>query len=136
MTQHQDKHSPGQIDRRHVLKGTVATSLAWMAGSSALPQHADGADTQRDATLLQRENEQPGSTDWQLTRVRLDSSGFRSPWIEGYCSKQSVAAGESIDIMVSTDPVQDFTIEIFRTGYYGGRGARLMKTLGPFKGKS
>ena len=31
-------------------------------------------------------------------------SGYRSPWIEGYCSKQSVAAGESIDIMVSDRP--------------------------------
>ena len=38
--------------------------------------------------------------------------------------------------MVSTDPPQKFQIEIFRTGYYGGRGARLMTTLGPFEGKA
>lgn len=37
-----------------------------------------------------RENRLPGSTDWQLTRVRVDADGFRSPWIEGYCSRQSV----------------------------------------------
>jgi hypothetical protein len=30
--------------------------------------------------------------------------------------------------------VAKFEIEIFRTGYYGGRGARLMTTLGPFDG--
>jgi hypothetical protein len=36
--------------------------------------------------------------------------------------------------MVSTDPPAKFKIEIFRTGYYGGRGARLMTTLGPFPG--
>ena len=54
--------------------------------------------------------------------MRVDGNNFRSPWIEGYCSKQSVLAGETLDIMVSTDPPVPFRIEIFRTGYYGGRG--------------
>ena len=61
------------------------------------------------------ENRKPGTTDWQLTRMRLDKTGgFRSPWIEGYCSKQSLKAGESLDIMVSTDPARPFNLEIFR----------------------
>ena len=46
-----------------------------------------------------------------------------------------MAAGETIDIMVSTKPARPFQIEIFRTGYYGGRGARLMTKLGPFDGQ-
>ncbi|MBL9094421.1 MAG: hypothetical protein JNL96_24580 [Planctomycetaceae bacterium] len=84
---------------------------------------------------IQAENAKPGADDWQLTRVRLDSrDGTRSPWIEGYCSKQSVAAGETIDIFVSTNPPVKFNIEIFRTGYYGGKGARLMKQIGPLEG--
>lgn len=74
------------------------------------------------------ENQEPGSLDWQLTRVRVDQDGFRSPWIEGYCSRQSVKAGERLDIMVSSNPARDFRLEIFRMGYYDGRGARLMKT--------
>ncbi len=82
------------------------------------------------------ENRKPGSDDWQLTRVRVDAQGFRSTWIEGYCSKQSVKAGESLDILVSTDPARKFEIEIFRMGYYGGKGARLMTKLGPFDGKA
>lgn len=80
------------------------------------------------------ENRKPGSTDWQLTRVRLDKGAYRSAWIEGYCSHQSVEAGDKLDIMVSTDPPCPFQIEIFRMGYYGGRGARLMKTIGPLQG--
>jgi hypothetical protein len=86
--------------------------------------------------LIREENKKPGALDWQLTRVRADADGFRSPWIEGYCSKQSVLAGESIDIMVSTDPPRPFEIEIFRMGYYGGRGARLLKKVGPLEGKA
>ena len=88
------------------------------------------------ANPIQVENRKPGATDWQLTRVRLDKSNYRSPWIEGYCSKQSVLAGDALDIMVSTDPPVKFKIEIFRTGYYGGKGARLMEKLGPFQGKA
>ena len=89
------------------------------------------------SNAIQEENNKPGSTDWQLTRVRLDKNlGFRSPWIEGYCSRQSVSAGEKLDIMVSTNPKKPFKIEIFRTGYYGGRGARLMTTLGPLEGRT
>lgn len=85
--------------------------------------------------VIRQENLKPGALDWQLTRVRVDKSG-RSKSIEGYCSRQSVAAGEKLDIMVSTDPPAPFRIEIFRTGYYGGRGARLMKELGPFEGSA
>ncbi len=86
------------------------------------------------ANPIVTENQHAGSTDWQLTRVRVDGDGFRSPWIEGYCSHQSVEAGETIDIMVSTNPSMPFQIEIFRMGYYGGRGARLMRTIGPLEG--
>ena len=75
-----------------------------------------------------KENQAVGARDWQLTRVRTDSGGFRSPWIEGYCSQQSVKAGQTINIMVSTNPARSFKLEIFRMGYYGGRGARLMSS--------
>jgi hypothetical protein len=112
------------------------SSLAGFAFSPLLPRVAAGAapGTSKAPNLIEAENALPGATDWQLTRVRADDGGFRSPWIEGYCSKQSVEAGETLDIMVSTNPPRPFKIEIFRTGYYGGRGARLVKELGPFEG--
>jgi hypothetical protein len=117
------------------LKGALAASVGTLAGSVPISSSAQSA--KRDSSLIERENKKEGARDWQLTRVRLDKpQGFRSPWIEGYCSKQSVAAGESIDILVSTDPPEPCIIEIFRTGFYGGRGARLMTTLGPFTGKT
>lgn len=119
------------LSRRTLLK-----SVAALASANALAASSAPAALARDRDLIRRENAKPGSTDWQLTRMRTgDAAKLCSPWIEGYCSRQSVAAGETLDIMVSTDPVQAFKIEIFRTGYYGGRGARLMAELGPFPGK-
>jgi hypothetical protein len=103
----------------------------WLAVSCTVV----GWSADRQPNLIRDENAKAGARDWQLTRVRLDSAtGCRSPLIEGYCSRQSVPVGGSIDIFVSTNPVAKFEIEIFRTGYYGGRGARLMTTLGPFDG--
>ncbi len=116
--------------------GLLAIGAMGLLALSCSAQETTG-NPKRDATLLQRENAKAGAKDWQLTRVRLDDiNGFRCPWIEGYCSKQSVKANEAIDIMVSTDPPVRFKVEIFRMGYYGGKGARLMTTLGPFQGKA
>lgn len=111
--------------------GLASTFLAW-TGSTKSVQAAEPTAS----SLIVDENKREGSLDWQLTRVRVDKDGFRSPNIEGYCSKQSVKAGESLDLFVSSDPARPFRVEIFRMGYYGGRGARLMTTLGPFDGKT
>src|SRR5688500_9572365 len=122
--------SSGDDSRRRFLKNSAAMLLGAAVAPGGLA--ATAASAQR--TLIQRENEKPGARDWQLTRVRVEKTSGRSPAIEGYCSRQSVLAGESIDFMVSTRPAATFKIEIFRTGYYGGRGARLMTVLGPFTG--
>ena len=131
-----------KLGRRDLLKSVAVASFSGAVGSltagrAQAQQSTRARRAGADARLIPRENAMAGSLDWQLTRVRLDKPrGFRSPWIEGYCSRQSVAAGESIDIMVSTKSPERFSIEIFRTGYYGGRGARLMTTLGPFDGQT
>jgi len=111
----------------------VLCSFTLMLGSLC----SAGSATAQDSPIV-RENRLPGATDWQLTRVRADPDGFRSPWIEGYCSRQSVSAGEGevLDIMVSTNPPRPFSLEIFRMGYYAGRGARLMKTWERLEGKT
>lgn len=117
--------------RRRFLEASAGLSASLAAASSALAAEAS------EGNPIPAENENPGSNDWQLTRVRLDQrGGFRAPDVEGYCSHQSVAAGEELKIFVSTKREAEVTIEIFRTGYYEGRGARLMTTLGPFASKS
>lgn len=125
-------HSPlpyfVSMDRREFIKASSAAALATSISPPA------SAAAPRQPALITQENARPG-TDFQLTRVMLDSAkGFRSPPIEGYCSRQSLQAGESMDIFVSTRPSARFTVELFRMGYYGGAGARLMTTLGPFNG--
>ena len=108
---------PSDLTRRSVVSGAlVAPAVAQTSGNP-----------------IQAENRKPGSPDWQLTNVRLvNARGYRSRVMEGYCSHQSIEAGETLRIMASADPPGRFQIEIFRMGYYGGAGARLMTVLGPF----
>ena len=136
MNENRERSEPFDLksSRRDFLKQASVISGSALASSNLVLGAERGPVA--DPRLIERENRQIGARDWQLTRVRLDHrNGFRSPWIEGYCSRQSVEAGDSLDLMVSTDPEERFVIEIFRTGYYSGRGARLMTTLGPFQGR-
>ena len=119
-----------KASRRRFLQATSVGAL-----SSAMSPHAGAAPG--GGNVISSENAKEGSLDWQLTRVRLDEGmkGFRASAIEGYCSRQSVKAGENIEFFVSTNPAARFEVEIFRMGYYGGRGARLMTKFGPIDGK-
>ncbi len=118
------------IDRRQWLKlGAVAGSAAWLtppACYSALPL---------SPTIVQ-ENALPGSQQWMLTNTRIDpATKYRCPWIEGYTSHASIAAGETLQVMVSTNPASQFTIDFFRLGYYGGAGGRWVHSSGPLAGQ-
>ena len=87
--------SPHDLNRRDLLKGTAAASLSVMASTLATrASHASDPPPQAARNLIQRENEKPGSRDWQLTRVRINAGKYRTSLIEGYCSHQSIAAGE------------------------------------------
>lgn len=113
---------------------TRREALAAAAATAALSASSPAAERRRD--FIRAENARPGTTDWQLTYVKFDGKAkCRQSLIEGYCTRMSVKAGEKIGFCVSTDPASAFTIDIYRLGYYGGAGGRLVRTLGPFEGK-
>ena len=122
-------HSHGTYIVKVVRTGILLICAGLQVTSGSAQTTTSTAVPVLTSNLIQQENKHEGARDWQLTRVKVADGGCRSVNIEGYCSRQSVAAGESIDIMVSTNPARKFRIEIFRTGYYGGRGARLMKSI-------
>jgi hypothetical protein len=120
------------INRRDLLKGAAGAGLAAALGSlSGCVTTPSGS---RDS--IRSENEKPGTTDWLLTNTRVDPKAiYRCPWIEGYCSRTSVRPGETIEIKVSTNPASPFVIDLYRLGYYGGKGGRHFGQLGPFRGQ-
>src|SRR5437899_2150470 len=124
------------ITRRDALKGALGLGAMAALSSCAYIEKDSGGVTKRSvlgqADLIRRENEKPGTRDWLLTNTRIDPpTRYRCPWIEGYCSRTSVRAGESIGFNVSTNPPSPFTLDIYRMGYYGGAGGRHISRLGP-----
>lgn len=91
--------------------------------------------TKPRSQVIMKENARPGTRDWLLTNPRIDPvTKYRCPWIEGYGSHASLEAGQKIQFHVSTNPVSSFNLEIYRLGWYGGDGGRLVAKLGPFEG--
>ncbi len=125
-----DRNS-GDLSRRDLLKGIAGIgAAAALSGCSTVPAFTG----RKDAVV--RENERPGTTDWVLKNTRIDpATKYRCPWIEGYCSHTSVRAGETLEIFVSTNPASAFTIDLYRLGYYGGTGGRLVRSFEPFPGR-
>jgi len=136
------QEAPLRLDRRELLKGMAAAGLASALGGNLACADRTGRGEAAGASigfrrdLIRAENERPGTTDWLLTNTRVDpKTEYRCPWIEGYCSRTSVRAGDRLAIAVSTNPPSPFKLDVFRMGYYQGKGSRLMAHLGPFQGQ-
>jgi hypothetical protein len=68
---------------------------------------------------IQRENARPGTSEWRLTNPALHRE------IEGYASLTSVNRGHRIGFYVHTQD-RSYKLAIYRMGWYGGVGARLV----------
>jgi len=129
------------VNRRDLLKGAAVAGLTVATGAYGAPKNPGKPSKSPKSDLIQRENAKPGTREWLLTKTRTVPGKInsillngRSQVIEGYCSANSVRAGEKLKIMVSANPESAFQLEIFRTGYYNGDGARLMKRFDSLKG--
>ncbi len=95
---------------------------------------AENVSAQHSA-VIQAENAKPGTTDWMITRVVRDpDEPYVNGWhvrkkIQGYVSRTSIRPGETLKFFISTDPADKYKLDIFRMGYYGGKGGRLVKSM-------
>jgi hypothetical protein len=80
------------------------------------------------------ENQQPGTLNWQIALSGYSRSDDGSLQIKGYASAASINKGESITFYITVNPVQTYTIDVYRVGWYSGNGGRLMQHIGPLTG--
>src|SRR4051794_5036009 len=110
----------------------VALIAVVTAAMSVLVAPRARAVTGSNATV--DENAKPGNTGWQIPTSGNTVADDASGQIKGYASATSVNKGESIGFNVSVNPAQSFTLDVYRLGYYGGLGGRLMKSFGTVSG--
>ena len=85
--------------------------------------------SRKPASPIELENRRQGTKDWDLAKVA------RNREIEGYASLTSVNAGSEISFFVNTAD-REYTLSIFRMGYYGGLGGRRMTSPARLRGLS
>ncbi|MCD5350978.1 DUF4082 domain-containing protein [Kineosporia mesophila] len=96
------------------LAGVVMPTLTAAAGSAA--------DACAAGNAIVCENAKPGnpSSQWEIV-------GKGSSTVEGFATDISVDAGTTVKFKVHAE--SDYTMKIYRMGYYGGAGAREIATL-------
>ncbi|MSO56135.1 MAG: hypothetical protein EXQ55_04335 [Acidobacteria bacterium] len=115
------------------ISAVVVLSLAGVAGERAQPpsrRPAPALPAKPDpcaspANKIIAENCKPGNPpeEW-------DVNGIGDPSIQGFATDISVNHAEPVSFKVKTDATA-YRIDIYRMGYYGGKGARLVTTLTP-----
>ncbi|MGH3441986.1 MAG: Ig-like domain-containing protein [Nitriliruptorales bacterium] len=76
------------------------------------------------------ENCFPGSPNWRVVNAGSVAGGG----IEGFATATSIDKGEPVDLKVNVQTGSTFRVEIYRSGYYGGDGARLFSTISGIPG--
>jgi hypothetical protein len=71
------------------------------------------------ANAITRENSHEGAKDWWGKHAPPDL-------IEGYATQCSARPGDVLELHVSTRPAARYRIDVYRLGWYGGRGARML----------
>jgi Domain of unknown function (DUF4082)/Bacterial Ig-like domain (group 1) len=104
-------------------EGVIVTATADGIGSTTFSASA----TPANPNPIYLENLNPGTISWKLLNR---ASGE----IAGYASATSVNKGGSLDIKVSLGQAGQFSIHVYRLGYYGGMGGRLMASSGSLNG--
>ena len=123
LSQHAIHPVPASARSRWLLVAIVAAVLAGLAA-------APGADA---ATCVPP----PGSNEIVVENCKQgnppsewDVAGAGDPTIQGYATDISVAQGGTVHFKVDTS-ASDYRLDIYRMGYYGGDGARLVDTVQP-----
>ena len=73
------------------------------------------------------ENSLPGDPDWNITNV-----GGANDML-GYVAPATISQGQPVTLYASTT-AREFTVSVFRVGWYGGAQARLVYTSAPVHG--
>jgi VCBS repeat-containing protein len=109
-----------------VLTGSVTTAqvtqkAATQSFAATATFAATAAATATNAIVLENQKQGNPESEWGIT-------GAGSSNIEGFATDISVDNGNTINFKINTDS-NNYRIDIYRLGYYGGLGARKVATM-------
>src|SRR5438552_4028704 len=99
----------------HRSGAAFAALLTLVTISAALPATAAAG-----SNPIVLENQQPGTSAWNMNQLSGTIATDAGGQIKGYASAVSVNKGQSITFYASVAPAQTYTIDVYRIGWYQG----------------
>lgn len=84
--------------------------------------------TAQNAIVL--ENQKTGTTDWQIGGTNLANNNE----IAGYGNASSINKGQALNLKISLAQAGKYNLDVYRLGYYGGAGGRLVSSVAGLNG--
>ena len=105
----------------------LSTAVAWIVATSCLPTTFTESTVRADSLLqraLQDENSQRGDHGWDVVAAPATPEELAA-----YLGRESVYPGDTVQLFgIAAD--SSLTLRLYRIGWYGGAGARLVSELG------
>jgi hypothetical protein len=79
------------------------------------------------------ENRAAGTTAWRLPGPPVLIGGAAHGQVAGYVAAQAIAPGARQAVFVNAHGARSVTLQVFRMGWYGGRGGRLVLRSAPLR---
>jgi sugar lactone lactonase YvrE len=117
-----------RVPRRLLLKSLATGAMLWQPACSAPPEETSAVGMHRIApakpveTPIRIENRLEGTDAFALSKPALNRE------VEGYASTTSASPGDTVEISVNVSRAQGVRWDLYRVGYYQGRGARLVSS--------
>ena len=74
------------------------------------------------------ENQKVGTTAWKITNLAMNNE------IAGYGDATSINRGQTLNLKISLAQAGQYNLDVYRLGYYGGRGGRLVFSVSRLSG--
>ena len=110
----------------HVLAShaAVASDYRWLVRTEGAPPS------------IAVENRARGTTAWRLPGPAYEIGGAAHGAIAGYVAQQAIAPGEVQRVYVTAPGARTVTVRVYRMGWYGGLGGRLVLASAPLRVRS
>lgn len=105
-------------------------------GRSATANYSWSVPTSGPAPSIAQENRAAGTSAWRLAGPSGLIGGEADGAIVGYVSAQAVVVGQSETVYVSAPGARTVTVRVYRMGWYGGHGGRLILRSGRLRARS
>lgn len=117
----------------HGASNSGANASAGSTGSGSGPQGVYRwlVRTQGAPPSIAAENREPGTTAWRLPGPPSLLGGAAHGPVAGYVAEQALAPGQTERVYVNAPGARTVRVGVYRMGWYGGTGGRLVLQSGP-----